>query len=201
MPPKAKSTAPPSDADIPAASSIHRKTRNTTKKGETSDMGAPPATIGRKTRKQIKARSKEEDSDPGEISNATSSTPFEENDSRTPRGIGSKSNKTPARELAHVKEAMEMHPMHSNALESSANEITSPEAPRETPETAPACSEIRGAPKPWYVKVRNSLDEVLPVGDGSPTSKAGMCDQFCCVLWIGNNLMSREIGPPIEAGD
>lgn len=182
MPPKVKSTAPPSDADDPVASSTHRKTRNTTK-GETSDMGAPPATIGRKTRKQMKARSKEEDSDQGEMSNATSSTLFEENDSRTPRGIGSESSKTPARELAHVEEAMKIHPMHSNALESSANDITSPEAPLETPKTALACSKIRGAPKPWHGKVRNSLDGVLPVGDGSPTSKAGMYDQFYNVLW------------------
>lgn len=182
MPPKAKSTAPPSDADVPVASSIHRKTRNRTKKGETSDMEAPPATIGRKTRNQMKARSKEEDSDTGELSNATSSTLFEENDSRT-RGIGSESSKTPARELAHAEEAMEIHSMQSNALESSANEITSPEAPMETPETAPACSEIPGTPKPRYGKARNSLDGVLPVGNGSPTSEAGMCDQFCCVLW------------------
>lgn len=183
MPPKAKSTAPPSDADVPVASSIHRKTRNTTKKGETSDMEAPPATIGRKPRKQMKFRPKEEDSDTGEMSNATSSTPFEENDSRTPRGIGSESSKTPARELAYVEEAMEIHPMQSNALESSANEITSLEAPMETPDTAPACSEIPGAPKPRYGKVRNSLDGGLPVGDGSHTSKAGMYDQFCCVIW------------------
>lgn len=183
MPPKAKSTAPPSDADVPVASSIHRKTRNTTKKGETSDMEVLPATIGRKTRNQMKARSKEEDSDTGELPNAASSTLFEENDSRTPRGIGSESSKTPARELAHAEEAMEIHSMQSNALESSANEITSPEAPMETPETAPACSEIPGTPKPRYGKARNSPDGVLPVGDGSPTSKAGMCDQFCCVLW------------------
>lgn len=94
MPPKAKPTASPSDADISIASPIRGKTR---KNGETSDVEAPPMTIGKKTRNQKKAFSKLEDSDTEEISKAASNVPCEESDSRTSRGTGSEWGKTPAR--------------------------------------------------------------------------------------------------------
>lgn len=182
MPPKAKSTAPLSDADVPVASSICRKTRNTTKKGESSDVKAPPGTIGRKTRNEKKASSKAEDSDTGEISKATSSTPYEENYSRISRETGSGRGKTPARDLAHVKEAREIHTMKSNSLKFSANETERLEEPRETPETDSTFPETPGAPDPKR-KPRISLNKMLPAEPGSSTPKAGMYSQFCCVLW------------------
>lgn len=111
MPPKAKPTGPPSDADVPVASSIRWITRNTRKNGETSDVEARPAKISRKTRDQKKASSKAENPDTGEISKAASSVPYEESDSRTSSGTGSERGKTPARELAHVEEAWETHAM------------------------------------------------------------------------------------------
>lgn len=184
MPPKAKPTAPPSDADAPFAPTIRRKTRNTTKKGETLDVEASTATIGRKTRQHTKASSKEEDPNTGEMSNATSSTPYEENESQTPCGTGTDNSLTPAGEFAHVEETRGIHAMQSNALQSPVNETTSPEAPMETPGTGPACTETPGVPEPKEKgKARNSLDEALSVEDGCPTPKASMYGLFCCVLW------------------
>lgn len=133
MPPKAKPTAPPSDADVLVASSIRRKTRNRTKNGETSDVEARPAKISRKSRNQKKVSSKAEDLETVEISKAASSLLYGESDSRTSPGTGSERGKTLERELAHVEEVYETHAMQSNSLESSANETAPPEDPRETP--------------------------------------------------------------------
>lgn len=182
MPPKAKPTAHPSDADVPVASSIRRKTRNRTKNGETSDVEARPAKISRKTRNQKKASSKAEDLDTGEISKAASSVLYEESDSRTSPGTGSERGKTLARELAHVEEVYETHAMQSNSLESSANETAPPENPRETPETDSKFPETPGAPDPKW-KPRISLHARPTVEPGILTPRAGMYSQFCCVLW------------------
>lgn len=189
MPPKAKSTAPLSDADVPVASSICRKTRNTTKMGESSDVKAPPGTIGRKTRNEKKASSKAEDSDTGEISKATSSTPYEENDSRTSRETRSGRGKTPARDLAHVKEAKEIHKMKSNSLEFSASETARLEEPRETPETDSTFPVTPGAPD-LKRKPRISPNQMLPVEPGSSTPEAV---NFAVFIGSSNNLMSRDI--------
>lgn len=175
MPPKARPAALLSDADVPVASSILRKTRNTTKTEETSDVEAPPATMGRKTRNQKRAASKAEDSVTGEISKASSSAPYEENDSQISRVTGSERGKTPARESVHVEEAREIHAMHSNALESSADEAARPEELRETPEMEFEIPETPGAPE----QRRISFDEFQP---GSSTPRAGMYSQFCRVL-------------------
>lgn len=181
MSPKAKPTAPQSDADAPVAPSVRRKTRNTTK-GKTSDEEAPPATFGRKTRQQMKASPSEQDSNLGEMSNL--STQYGENDPQIPRGTGTKNCKTPAKELAHVEETTEADAMQSSALEFPGNEFTSTEAPIEAPGTGPASTETLGAPEPKDKgKARNSLDEALSVEDASPKPKEGMYGQFCCILW------------------
>lgn len=153
-----------------------------TKDGETSDVEARPAKISRKTINQKKASSKAENSDTGKISKAASSVPYKESDPRTSPGTGSERGKTPARELAHVEEAWETHPMQSNALESSANETARPEDPRETPETDYKFPETPGAPDPKW-KPRISLHARPTVEPGSLTPRAGMYSQFCRVIW------------------
>lgn len=180
MPPKAKPKAPPSDADVPVTSSIHRKTRKMPKNGETSDVESRPAKVGKKTRNQKMASSKTKDSDTGEISKAASSVPYEESDSRISPGTGSERGETPARELAHAEESWETHAMQSEALESSAYETAPPEEPRETPETDFTFPETPGAPDPKW-KPRISLHAIPTLEPGSLTPRAGMYSQLCCV--------------------
>lgn len=170
MPPKAKSKAPPSDADVPVASSIRRKTRNMPKDGETSDVEARLAKVSRKTRNQKKASSKTEDSDTGEISKATSSAPYEESDSRISPGTGSERGKTPA------EESWETRAMQPEDLEFSAYETTPPEEPRETPERD-FIPETPGAPDEKS-KPRLSLHAIPTVEPGSLTPRAGMYSQI-----------------------